>query len=271
MGRFSFLGFVVTALLASGCQCTSSGCDRAVCGPCRDAITIDVTLAGPEAPVTVSGDDAGITCAAVSSGEWRCQSVTATPGRYRIVLSAAGHVDQSLDITLAAPSPAVCCACPGFFDMDVTLAPPGFGDAGPRDAGRDASTDAGGLDAGDAGDLDADLDAPPFDADLDAPPVDGGTCDPSAIRFVPSGGTLEEGALCDDVFVCLETEADGALVMAASSAFTCSSVPDGSCPGATCRYADPGGPSTLDANELAEICAVTVALPSPDLVCMVYL
>jgi len=100
--------------------------------------------------------------------------------------------------------------------------------------------------------------------------LDAGVCDPAAVRF-PMGGTLSEGTLCDDVFVCAADAAQAAAVQAASPRFRCDVAPEGPCAGVTCAFRDPGGPSTLDPAEIAEICKITVLVPRPDLVCFVYL
>ncbi len=153
---------------------------------------------------------------------------------------------------------------------DAGLSDAGHDDAG-ADAGLDAATgDAGRLDAGrlDAGRLDAGrLDAGRPDA---GPPTDAGTCDESAVRYaVLASGPLRVGTLCDDLFVCVADAAEAARVTAASSAFSCSGS-GGFCPGMSCAYQNPGGPSLIDMGELDEICAVTLIRPRPDLVCVVY-
>lgn len=136
------------------------------------------------------------------------------------------------------------------------------GDGGPEtDAG--VHSDAGASDGG--RDTDAEVHS-------DAGDGDGGAaaCDPSAV-FIPTGGSLRVGQLCDDLYVCVVDEPAALAVMAASARFVCSATPEGSCAGWTCAYRDPGGPSTLDATELAEICKVTVLVPQPAMTCMVYL
>lgn len=170
--------------------------------------------------------------------------------------------DGQLLCSVAAPDcpdDFVCCpATPsGGFDgvcSRSACGDAGTGDAGPRDAGADAGADA----ATDAG------------ADA-ASPRDAGACDESAVRFVYlASGPLAVGTLCDDVFVCVTDAAEEARVVAASSRFACMPTPEGPCSGMTCAYRDPGGPSTLDAAELAEICAVTLVSPTPDVACAVY-
>ena len=163
--------------------------------------------------------------------------------------------------------------------VDASIADAGSGDAGERDAG---ATDAGATDAGaqdaatsDAGSSDAGrTDAGSSDAGrTDAGRTDAGglTCLPSAVRFIPPGGSLRVGQLCDDVFACAVDAAHAAAIASSSSRFVCSPTPEGPCSGITCAYRDPGGPSTLDASEIDEICAVTLVSPTPDMVCMVYL
>lgn len=257
------LGFA--AIFSTGCSC-GPNCNLAVCGACPLPISFTVSLAGEAGPVTVTGRG-DVVCERIATGETQCTSSTAGPGEYRLVVSAPGHESQTVTFVLGGPPPGACCACMSSYSTDVDLFPPGFGDAGPRDAGpRDAGRSDASFDAAgdDAGALDA--------GELDVGPFDGGTCNEGAVRFIPSGaGPLEVGTLCDDVFVCLGSLGEGAAVMAASDRFVCASTSEAGCTGATCRYADPGGPSTLDQAELDAICAVTVALPSPDLVCMVYL
>lgn len=234
-------------VLLAGCSC-SSECDGALCGACPEPVSIRVRLASAtDGPVTITGADIG--CTASDPGTWICTSGSVGVGDHTITVSAPGYLSRELSFTIGAAPPG-CCTCPGSYEDDVTLERAMPGDGGPSD---DASVDAG---AGDAGAGDASADA--------------ATCNPAAVRF-PMGGTLTEGTLCDDVFVCVADPADAAAVTAASSRFVCSPTPEGGCAGATCRYADPGGPSTLDAAEIAEICAVTVLAPTPDLVCMVYL
>lgn len=165
----------------------------------------------------------------------------------------------------------------------------GADDAGPGDAGMSmmdsgapdgGALDAGALDAGtpdagrpDAGAPDAgrpDAGAPDAGAP-DAGPGSGATCNPSAVRFaIIASGPLMVGTLCDEVVVCVRDSAEAARVMAASSRFVCSSTPETPCTGMTCSYRNPGGPSVIDAAELAEICAVTVISPTPDVACVVF-
>jgi hypothetical protein len=132
---------------------------------------------------------------------------------------------------------------------------PGPDDGGVADAGGglDASVqDGGATDAGTSG-------------------GDAGSCNPDAVRFeFLASGPLEEGILCDGVIVCVRDAAEAARVMAASSRFQCSGTPQAPCTGETCNYRNPGGPGILDAAELAEICAVTLVSPAPDIACVVY-
>ena len=138
-------------------------------------------------------------------------------------------------------------------------------DAGDVDAS--ARLDAASIDASAPLDASALLDA----ASIDASTPDGAACDPDAVRFVPAGPRLAEGAFCDDVFACASGPDEAAAIEAASPRFRCSPVPEGPCTGITCAYRDPSGPGVLDAAELAEICRVTVLSPRPSLVCLVYL
>ena len=133
------------------------------------------------------------------------------------------------------------------------------------DAGRDSAVmlvDGGDTDSGMMGDdagtdggmmMDAGTDAG-FDAGFDA---GGATCIPSAVRFLPPGGSLTVGQLCDDVFACARDSAHAAAIMAASPRFVCGAGGGFGCTsGIQCRYQDPvgRGPSTLDMSEIDEIC-----------------
>lgn len=221
--------------------CSSEPCDGVLCGACPEPVTVRVHLEG-EGPVTVSE----LGCTASDPGIWICTG-SLPVGTRTITIRAPGHADTSLAVTVGAPPPG-CCACPVPFDDDVTLVP----DA-PTDGGLpDASTDAGATDGA-------------------TPDAASATCNPGAVRFLPAGGSLEQGQLCDDVFVCVDDAAGAAAVMAASSKFVCSSEPEGPCSGTTCAYRDPGGPSTLDGDEIREICAVTLLTPTPEMECRVYL
>ncbi|MEM9071392.1 MAG: hypothetical protein AAGE52_22995 [Myxococcota bacterium] len=109
------------------------------------------------------------------------------------------------------------------------------------------------------------------DGALDAAASDGGGCNLDAVRFaIIARGPLAVGTLCDDVFVCLDDSTTAAAVQAASSVFQCDDETAPGCSGETCAYRNPGGPSLIDADELAEVCAVTQLAPTPDVVCVVY-
>jgi hypothetical protein len=127
-------------------------------------------------------------------------------------------------------------------------------DASPDAIGTDASPDAPGPDA-----------AP--DTSSDAP----ASCNPGAVAF-PQGGTLAPGTLCDELYACAGDAAGAARIEAASLRFSCApgSEPGSACSAYTCAFRDPGGPSTLDASEIADICAVTVLTPTPALRCVVF-
>ena len=81
--------------------------------------------------------------------------------------------------------------------------------------------------------------AHPYAASFDARAPDGAVCDPDAVRFLPSGPRLVEGAFCDDVFACASCPEEAAAIEAASPRFQCSPVPEGPCTGITCAYRDP--------------------------------
>lgn len=229
----------MSAALAAGCGSTS---ECGLCGACPETVSIVVRLAaGAEGPPSIGG--AAIPCAESDPGSWICTTSTIESGAHTITVSAPGHAPRELTFTIT-PAPAGCCTCRGSFDDDVTLVPTG-GDGGVDGGARDAATS---------------------DAAVSA---DAGMCDPSQVRF-PMGGALEVGTLCDDVFVCLDDPGGAAAVMAAAPSFVCSSTPEGPCPATTCAYRNPGGPSTLDEQELADICAVTLLDPD-DMECRVYL
>ena len=88
----------------------------------------------------------------------------------------------------------------------------------------------------------------------------------------PQGGTLAPGTLCDELYACAADAAGAAQIEAASPRFSCATgvEPGSGCAAYTCAYRNPGGPSTLDASEIADICAVTVLSPTPALRCVVF-
>jgi hypothetical protein len=131
------------------------------------------------------------------------------------------------------------------------------------DASADASADAIAVDTA----ADATGDASGADAAADT----GGSCNPGAIAF-PQGGTLAPGTLCDELYACADDAAGAARIEAASPRFSCApgSEPGSACDAYTCAFRDPGGPSTLDASEIADICAITVLTPPPALRCTVF-
>jgi len=120
-------------------------------------------------------------------------------------------------------------------------------------------------------------DAPVGDASRDG---DGGDdaeasadagCNPAAVVF-PQGGTLAPGTLCDEVYACADDAAGAARIEAASAMFSCApgAEPGSACGAYTCAHRNPGGPSTLDAADLADICALTLLVPPPPLRCVVF-
>jgi len=141
----------------------------------------------------------------------------------------------------------------------------GGGDGATSDAGGDApGADAGGDARTDAGD----------DARADVggdPNMDAGACNAAAVAF-PQGGTLAPGTLCDEVYACADDAAGAARIEAASPMFSCApgGEPGSTCDAYTCAYRNPGGPSTLDASEIADICALTRLVPPPPLRCVVF-
>ena len=142
-----------------------------------------------------------------------------------------------------------------------------LGCSGSAATGPDASPDAIGTDAPpDASGPDAAPDVSP-DAWSDAP----ASCNPAAVTF-PRGGTLAPGTLCDELYACAADAAGAARIEAASPRFSCApgSEPGSGCDAYTCAFRDPGGPSTLDASEIADICAITVLTPTPALRCAVF-
>ena len=97
------------------------------------------------------------------------------------------------------------------------------------------------------------------------------SCNPAAVAF-PQGGTLAPGTLCDELYACADDAAGAARIEAASPRFSCApgAEPGSACDAYTCAFRDPGGPSTLDASEIADICAITVLTPTPALRCTVF-
>jgi hypothetical protein len=227
--------FVLTAALA-GCS-SNTACNGALCGACPESFVVHVTGAPSTATATIDGG----TCTAVA-GALTCSAPLAA-GEHDVVVTVNG-VPHTVHARIAA-APAGCCTCSPTSEQTLAL---GAADAGlPTDASLDAAT----------GDAAAD-DAAATDAGL--------ACDPSAVTF-PAGGTLTVGQLCDDVFVCVASAADAAALMAAAPHYTCSTTPAAGCTAYTCR----ASPSTLDASELAELCAITVLTPRPPITCMIYL
>jgi len=165
--------------------------------------------------------------------------------------------------------------------VDAGTVDAGTVDAGTVDAGT-APMDAGSTDAAAEPDaavlLDAGDDAGLNDAGADAGLNDAGgadaaaaMCNAGAVRFAGiARGPLTVGTLCDELTVCVNHPTEAAAVMAASSVFQCSAAPETPCASMTCSYRDPGGPSVLDAAELAEICAVTLITPTPIINCVVF-
>ena len=259
--------------------CGGADCGDVLCGPCPSDVRLTVNAPGASA-VTLTGGGLGGTCAETSSGVFECSASGGGATSFPLEIRAEGFEPRALTATLG-PAPEGCCTCRESYertiDLVVASGDGGLDDAGSLDAGSDdaGSLDAGSLDAGslDAGSSDAgSSDAGSSDAGSpDAGSLDAGTCNPSAVRFLPAGGALAVGQLCDDVFVCVAGSTEAATVTAASASFTCSATPEGPCAGWTCAYRDPGGPSTLDAAELAEVCAVTLLSPTPDVVCVIYL
>ena len=96
-------------------------------------------------------------------------------------------------------------------------------------------------------------------------------CNAAAVAF-PQGGTLAPGTLCDELYACADDAAGAARIEAAASTFSCApgSEPASACTAYTCAYRNPGGPSTLDAAEIADICAVTRLVPPPPMRCVVF-
>jgi hypothetical protein len=109
--------------------------------------------------------------------------------------------------------------------------------------------------------------APGRDGSADGP----GSCNPAAVTF-PMGGTLTPGTLCDELYACADDAAGAARIEAAAPRFSCApgTEPGSGCTAFTCAFRDPAGPSTLDADEIAEVCALTVLSPAPPLRCAVF-
>lgn len=243
-------------LVGCGDDGTARDCSGVICGPCATPVTIGVALPGGGAGPVQSSDPA-IECHG-AAGLFECSSAALAPGAHTVTLSAPGYAAQTLTFTLTPPGGG-CCGCAGPFQTDLTLVP-----TGPIDAGADGASEAG---ADATSDVATDATS---DASTDATTDASAACDPSVMKF-PSGGSLAVGALCDDVFACVADASAAAALAAASSKFTCSAGPQGTCPGWSCRYAAPGGPSVLDAAEVAEICKVTLLKPAPAMSCVIYL
>lgn len=231
---------ITLALALSGCS--SSPCSGALCGPCPETFVVRVTLEGGGTDVEADG----VPCFADGS-EFVC-SVSPGVGTHTVLIQAPGFV-TSTERVIVAPPPAGCCTCSPQVTRSVTLRPDGT-DAGPRDAGS----------SGDSGVFDGSI------VDAGGEP-DASACDESGIEFVPAGGHLVEGQLCDDVFACPVDAAEAARITAAAPGFVCSSAPEGPCTGMTCVLR----PSILDASELSQICALTQLGSPPALTCMIYL
>ena len=161
--------------------------------------------------------------------------------------------------------------CGAAHSLDAGADGGGRRDAAARDAGHErdaAASDAGANDAGPSdasAPIDAGADAStPIDASASA---DGGGCNPDAVRFLYlASGPLEVGTFCDAIHVCATSPAEVSRVEAASADFDCGDTPEPPCEGRTCTY----DPATIDEAELAEVCAVTLVTPAPDIVCVVW-
>jgi hypothetical protein len=88
----------------------------------------------------------------------------------------------------------------------------------------------------------------------------------------PQGGSLSPGTLCDEIYACADDAAGAARIEAASPHFACTpgAEPQSACSAYTCAYRNPAGPSTLDASEIADVCALTLLAPPPPLRCVVF-
>jgi hypothetical protein len=148
---------------------------------------------------------------------------------------------------LLGPALATALACSGGSDARQD----GGTDAAPAEVGADAGKDTS--------------------ADTGTGGSDAGACNPASVAF-PQGGTLAPGTLCDEVYACADDAAGAARIEAASPMFSCApgGEPGSTCGAYTCAYSNPGGPSTLDAAEIADICAVTRLVPPPPLRCVVF-
>jgi hypothetical protein len=248
--RATTLSLLLTALSTVGCSGDDRiDCTDIICGPCAEAITINVLLPGAPAGVTPTITGISIDCFASDPGEAIC-SGNAMPGSFSGSIAAPGFAAMDVSFTLEAETGGGCCSCGYVPHVEtITLVPIGTSDASTSDGGP---SDGGATDG----------------SGQDAAAADGGpyTCFPERVAF-PMSGTLTPGTLCDDVFACAEDAADAARIMAAAPSFTCDSAPKGPCSGYTCVLR----PSTLDAAEIAEICAVTALEPTPEITCRVYL
>ena len=136
---------------------------------------------------------------------------------------------------------------------------------------RDGAGDRQGPDGGataDAGRRSSDAGQ---DALGEAGSADGGIrCNPDAVRFAYlARGPLQVGTLCDDLFVCVRSAEEASRIMSLSPRFFCRDDLESWCPEIECRYLQ-NGDNRLDADEFAEICAVTLLTPTPHIACVVY-
>jgi hypothetical protein len=137
-------------------------------------------------------------------------------------------------------------------------------------APADAATAIDGAVPGDAA-ADAGTDALPGACDL----ARTAQCPGGAIRAQATcdGPPIEVGAYCDDVVACAPDEAAALDMMRTAPAFVCDPLPPGAevCPAGAyrCTWQTPG---TIDAADLATICAVTVLPTPPEQVqCLIYI
>lgn len=103
-----------------------------------------------------------------------------------------------------------------------------------------------------------------------------GACNYERTRTVPPDGPIGLGTFCDDLYVCVPDREVAEAVALAAPNFSCRpGGPTFDCEGLACSWqAAPqgGGPGSIDIDELAQVCALTL-LPDldSDVFCVVYL
>jgi hypothetical protein len=92
-------------------------------------------------------------------------------------------------------------------------------------------------------------------------------CDRSRTRTIPGGGPIELGSFCDEVSFCVADQAAAQAVMNALPVFTCGISARCAPTQYRCEWSGQP-PHTIDADELAQICAATAI--ASEIVCVVF-